>query len=126
MTGYWGKAKRAAEAARLLWEQGNTDGAVNRAYYSMFDAARAALQMLDPDLAIAKSHGTILRRFGRYIVVGRGLDRSLGRALRMAEKTRLTADYDVEAVSREEAKAVLDDMETMLEAIEAILLGDQQ
>ena len=37
------KAFRAAASARLLLEAGDTDGACNRAYYAMFDAARAAL-----------------------------------------------------------------------------------
>ena len=38
-----GKAERALASARLLLDAGDTDGACNRAYYAMFDAARAAL-----------------------------------------------------------------------------------
>lgn len=40
------KAERAEVSARLLLEAGDADGAdgaCNRAYYAMFDAARAAL-----------------------------------------------------------------------------------
>ena len=37
------KATRAASSAKLLLDTGDTDGACNRAYYAMFDAARAAL-----------------------------------------------------------------------------------
>nr|WP_281799719.1 HEPN domain-containing protein [Methylocystis echinoides] len=37
------KAKRALSAARLLLTAGDGDGACNRAYYAMFDAAHAAL-----------------------------------------------------------------------------------
>ena len=37
------KADRALASARLLLDAGDTDGACNRAYYAMFDAARAAL-----------------------------------------------------------------------------------
>jgi uncharacterized protein (UPF0332 family) len=37
------KAARALDSARLLLDAGDTDGACNRAYYAMFDAARAAL-----------------------------------------------------------------------------------
>ncbi len=37
------KAERAAVSAKLLLEAGDVDGACNRAYYAMFDAARAAL-----------------------------------------------------------------------------------
>ncbi|WP_237574056.1 MULTISPECIES: HEPN domain-containing protein [Burkholderiaceae] len=40
------KAKRAYASARVLLGLGDVDGAVNRAYYAMFDAARAALWRL--------------------------------------------------------------------------------
>lgn len=36
------KADRALASARLLLDAGDTDGACNRAYYAMFDAARHA------------------------------------------------------------------------------------
>ena len=37
------KAVRACASARVLLDLGDVDGACNRAYYAMFDAARAAL-----------------------------------------------------------------------------------
>jgi uncharacterized protein (UPF0332 family) len=37
------KAVRACESARVLLDLNDVDGACNRAYYAMFDAARAAL-----------------------------------------------------------------------------------
>ena len=37
------KADRACSSARTLLDLGDVDGACNRAYYAMFDAARAAL-----------------------------------------------------------------------------------
>ena len=37
------KAKRACASARALLDLDDVDGACNRAYYAMFDAARAAL-----------------------------------------------------------------------------------
>ena len=42
-----GKAARAVASARLLLSDGDVDGACNRAYYAMFDAARAALLVLE-------------------------------------------------------------------------------
>jgi uncharacterized protein (UPF0332 family) len=38
------KADKAVASARLLLAADDTDGATNRAYYGMFDAAAAALQ----------------------------------------------------------------------------------
>lgn len=37
------KAARACVSARALLDLNDVDGACNRAYYAMFDAARAAL-----------------------------------------------------------------------------------
>ncbi|WP_449370210.1 HEPN domain-containing protein [Thiomonas sp.] len=37
------KADMACSSARVLLDLGDVDGAANRAYYAMFDAARAAL-----------------------------------------------------------------------------------
>ncbi|WP_204848259.1 HEPN domain-containing protein [Rhodopila globiformis] len=45
------KAARAAESARALLDRGDADGACNRAYYAMFDAARAALLAVGHGLA---------------------------------------------------------------------------
>lgn len=40
---FMAKAERAVISARILLDAGDADGACNRAYYAMFDAARAAL-----------------------------------------------------------------------------------
>ena len=42
------KANRAIESAKLLHNAGDIDGACNRAYYAMFDAAKAALPVSIP------------------------------------------------------------------------------
>ena len=39
----WAKAQAASQSAQVLLDRGDTDGAVNRAYYAVFSAARAAL-----------------------------------------------------------------------------------
>ena len=48
------KAIRAVSSARLLLASGDADGACNRAYYAMFDAARAALLASDAPGACLK------------------------------------------------------------------------
>jgi hypothetical protein len=40
---YFVKARVAAHSAQLLLDAGDADGACNRAYYAMFDAAPSAL-----------------------------------------------------------------------------------
>lgn len=73
MTGFWAKAVVAGKSARLLLEAGDTNGAVNRAFFAMFDGARAALAVVDPELAKAKTHATIIQRFGQHVVGGPGV-----------------------------------------------------
>ncbi|MBK3397404.1 HEPN domain-containing protein [Methylobacterium sp. IF7SW-B2] len=64
------KAERAARSARMLLAAGDLDGACNRAYYSMFDAAQAAL--LASGHAVAGSgsetHRSLIAAFGRDLV----------------------------------------------------------
>jgi len=59
------KAHTALASAKLLLESGDADGACNRAYYAMFDAARAALmafQNSDEVLTI-KTHSGLISSF---------------------------------------------------------------
>ena len=52
------KAVQAAISAKVLLDTGDADGACNRAYYAMFDAARAALLASGAlvDLDIGRTH----------------------------------------------------------------------
>ncbi|WP_337689594.1 HEPN domain-containing protein [Mycetohabitans sp. B46] len=56
------KAERAYASARVLLDLGDVDGAVNRAYYAMFDAARAALLAsgapVEPD--VGRTHSGLM------------------------------------------------------------------
>ena len=52
------KAVQAVAPARMLLAFGDADGACNRAYYAMFDAARAVL--LASGYEIGKTHSGIL------------------------------------------------------------------
>ena len=52
------KADRALASAKLLLDSGDVDGACNRAYYPMFDAARAALLSIEAPVPaeVARTH----------------------------------------------------------------------
>jgi uncharacterized protein (UPF0332 family) len=98
-----GKATRAVASARLLLSDGDVDGACNRAYYAMFDAARAALLVLVPgiDPALVKTHGGLISMFSLHFVKPGILPVELGRSLNRAHEVRLIADYVGEEVSVE-------------------------
>ena len=60
------KALPACASAKVLLETGDADGASNRAYYAMFDAARAAL--LASSFEVGKTHRSVLNAFSDHLV----------------------------------------------------------
>jgi uncharacterized protein (UPF0332 family) len=122
MRDLWTKAQIAARSARALFERGDTDGAVNRAYYAAFGGARAALAAIRPSLAQSKKHGTIARRFSKHVVEGRGFDACLGHGFfDRQRRARWTADYDGNHVDEPTARVMIGDTERFLAAIEPFL-----
>ena len=84
MTGLMSRSQSALTEARVLLNAGLSNGAVSRAYYAMFFAARAALKSIDPDLEQAKTHATLLRRFSRHVIKEHGADAKLSSMIRKA------------------------------------------
>ena len=105
-------ARTAHEALRL----GDTVSSSSRAYYAMFDAARASPAALDPELAAAKTHATVIRRFSKHLIKERGLDAKHARALRTAFDVRQVADYDADPPKPEMVAAALREMDAFIVA----------
>lgn len=89
------KAERAIESSRLLQSVGDIDGACNRAYYAMFDAAKAALMVKAPSLdqIASKTHNGMIAAFGMHLVKTGYVSVELGRAFNRAQNIRQVADY---------------------------------
>ena len=89
------KAIQASVSAKLLLNAGDADGACNRAYYAMFDAARAALLASGAPVApeIAKTHSGLISAFSLHLVKTGRVPIELGKSLNKAEELRLIADY---------------------------------
>ena len=62
------KAQRALSSALTLLHDGDNDGACNRAYYAMFDAARAALLASKAPVPpeIARTHSGLISAFSLH------------------------------------------------------------
>ena len=122
MSALWNKAVEAAAAARLLFDAGHYNGAANRAYYAMFDAARVYLQEAHGiDTSAMKRHATLIEKFSLLAVKSGELDRRHGRALSRAFDDRIVADYGKDTVSQAEARTLIEAMAAFLAAVETHL-----
>lgn len=111
------KAAQAAVSARVLLDSRDADGACNRAYYAMFDAARAALLASGHD--IGKTHKGVLNAFSDHLVRNGPLAKEMGRLLKHAETFRYVADYEGGTVDLDDAREMVEQAETFLSAIRA-------
>jgi uncharacterized protein (UPF0332 family) len=94
------KARQATLSAQALLDLGDADGASNRAYYAMFDAAQAALLVAvqGPSDSVGKMHRGLIQAFSAHLVKDGPVSKDLGRQLKRAEEVRLMADYNGESV----------------------------
>jgi uncharacterized protein (UPF0332 family) len=114
------KAERALASASLLLDAGDdAAGACNRAYYAMFDAARAALSTTasDDEADAIRTHHGLIAAFGLRLVKPGLLPRALGRLLNRGEEARLLADYTGAAIERADAEELIVEASTFVDAI---------
>ena len=120
---YIQKAERALAGARALVTAGDVEGACNRAYYAMFDAAHAALLSFGvsgPD-ANPKTHRGLIGTFGKRLVLGGHLPAELGVALNKVERLRTLADYTGEPITSTDAAWAVEKAEAFVVAISAAI-----
>ena len=113
------KAAQAAESARMLLTSGDADGACNRAYYAMFDAARAALRAAGHD--VGKTHRGVLNAFNDLLVKDGPMPKEAGRLLKHAEAFRYVADYSDSAVNLADARNMVEQAESFVMTVRSIL-----
>lgn len=115
------KADRACRSGRALLELGDVDGACNRAYYAMFDAARAALLVsnapVKPD--IGRTHRGLLNAFSDHLIKSGPVSKEMGRLLKRAEEIRLVADYRGDSVESDDAQEIVEQAEAFVAAMRA-------
>ena len=118
------KAIQAAASAKVLLDTGDSDGACNRAYYAMFDAARAASLAsgapVEPE--IAKTHNGLISAFSLHLVKTGRVPVELGRALNKAEELRLIADYKGDPIEKEDAAWAVSQAQAFVQAMQATFM----
>jgi len=115
------KASRALASTRLLLDAGDTDGACNRAYYAMFDAARAALAVADDEGMIAKTHSGLISAFSLRFVKTAEIPVELGKALNAVSELRQAGDYTGLTMPKDKAAWAVTRAEAFVAAIEQLV-----
>ena len=117
------KASRALASAKLLLDSGDVDGACNRAYYAMFDAARAALLSIQTPVPteVARTHSGLITAFSLHLVKTGLVAVEHGRSLNKVEDLRLIADYKGDPVTLENAAWALEQAEKFLAAVHGLV-----
>ena len=105
------KAERAIASAKLLHEVGDVDGVCNRAYYAMFDAAKAALlkSVSGIDPTVGKTHSGLISAFGLHMVKTGLVPVEVGRAFNRAHDIRQAADYTGDMIEPDDVNQLLRD-----------------
>lgn len=117
------KSDRALASAQLLFSAGDYEGACNRAYYAMFDAAKAALLHAQPDddLSVAKTHNGLIAAFGLQVVKAGLVDVSLGRNLNRGQTLRQVADYTGDPLTLSDVEQLMRDANNFFSTVKKLV-----
>lgn len=118
MNAYFEKALQALRSARALGDFGDPDGSVNRAYYAVFDAARAALQACGhEEAATGRTHNGVHAKFNELVVRTGDVDPEIAKVLSRAAQARNMADYQRQSISAEDAALLLADADAFVDTV---------
>lgn len=121
------KADQALRSARLLLDAGDLDGAINRAYYACFDAARGTLeQIAEIDTREVKTHSGLIRLFNLKVVKAGLMPLEIGRLIGREEQLRLFADYGDGVHDRSEAELAVEQAAEFVSACISLLSAREQ
>lgn len=113
------RADKALRAAKRLFEDGETEDAASRAYYSMFHAASALLSAKSIKF---KTHKSVVGLFGSEIVKKGIMEAEYGRMINKAFDLRDRADYKVlEKVTKGEVEETLKNAEKFIRKVKEVL-----
>ena len=115
----WQRCREAMDEAEILHRAGRPAGAVSRAYYAAFHAARALLVSLGVQ---PRTHEGVRSMIALNFVRGGKLDSRLARALSLASRDREDADYDAASVfTGADSEKAIEQAREFLEAARGIL-----
>jgi uncharacterized protein (UPF0332 family) len=117
------RSRRSAASAKVLYDIEDMSGASNRAYYAMFDAARAALLAGEEPVKseVIKTHSGLIAAFSLHLIKSGRIPTAYGRSLRQVDQIRLIADYSDEEPDRETAASSIEQANHFVRAVASYL-----
>jgi uncharacterized protein (UPF0332 family) len=117
------RARRSAASAKVLYDIEDMSGACNRAYYAMFDAARAALLAGKEPVKseLIKTHSGLIAAFSLHLIKPGRIPTTYGKSLRQVDQIRLIADYSDEEPDRETAASSIEQANRFVQAVAGYL-----
>ena len=115
------KADKALASAIILLASEDTDGACNRAYYAIYDAARAALIKSGyEEIALTtKTHNGLISAFSMNLVKPNKLPVELGRIFNKVEDMRLMADYLEKSIEMDKSAWAVEQAKIFINQVKA-------
>lgn len=113
------RARRSAASAKVLYDVEDMSGACNRAYYAMFDAARAALLVGKEPVRseVIKTHSGLIAAFSLHLIKSGRIPMAYGKSLRQVDQIRLIADYSDEEPDRETTASSIEQANHFVQAV---------
>ena len=113
-------ALEAEKEARAPFALGLYRGACSRAYYAMFNMARALLLLRGHEPEATKTHRAVIQMFSNEFVRNGPFDIKDDRELQRAAEARHLADYSG-SISKEDAERVMAALDGFMTTAKAIL-----
>lgn len=113
------KADKKLRTSKKLYDDGEFEDAISRAYYAMYHAARALLltKHIEP-----KTHKGVLTTLNQFFIHTGTLEKAYAKMLAYAKELRENGDYSEYYVAAEEdARTVIEDATKFLEEIKTLL-----
>ena len=113
------KSETALSSASILLDAGDADGAVSRAHYAMYDAARATIDwagLTPPDQSF-KTHSGLIGYFGLHLVKTGKIPVEIGKSFSRVNELRSIADYLAEPVPLDKAVKAVEEAKFFVEQI---------
>lgn len=84
------RAKKALQAAEMLFEEELYEDCVSRSYYAVLHAAKSALSIIG---IMPESHDAVRRLFGLHLIKTGKIEKEFSKILKTEYKDREIADY---------------------------------